>query len=380
MKATLNLTHRCNLACRYCYAGKEEQRDMSTTTAQRAVDFVLAIAPVTSEVSIGFAGGEPLLCFDLMKETIHYIREREKRTGKPVALSVTSNGTLLTEPILDFFRAEGVRLCISIDGRANVHNLNRRYPDGRGTFGDVVRSLRLANGRLDNLQVNAVFGPDTMGSLLDSVSFFSQLGVSAIHLNPNIRASYDKDIYPELHAVYMQLAERYIQDYQRGQETAINLIDNKIIVFLKGGYGSTDKCGMGETEWGFAPSGNIYPCERLIGEDAGGPHCLGDVHAGLDMARRCSLLEKRGNHTEDCKSCNLQRYCMNWCGCTNYHMTGHTDLVSQFLCESEKAMIQAANHVLTTLSESNNELFFDHFMKYIPEGRHSPSAKATVSV
>jgi uncharacterized protein len=341
---------------------------MSLITAQRAVDFVLDITPEASDVSIGFTGGEPLLCFDLMKETIRYIRKREQRTGKSVALSVTSNGTLLTEPILDFFRAKGVMLSISIDGRANVHNLNRRYPDGRGTFSDVVRGLRLANGRLDNLQVNAVFGPDTVEYLLDSVSFFSQLGISAIHLDPDIRASYSKDIYPKLRTTYMRLADRYIRDYQEGRETGVNLIDNKIIVILQGGYGSTDKCGMGETEWGFAPSGNIYPCERLVGEDNGGPHCLGNVVAGLDMARRCSLLEKRGNHNEACESCGLQRYCMNWCGCINYHMTGHIDKVSQLLCESEKALIQAAGHVLTTLSESNNELFLDRFKKHAPEG------------
>ena len=209
MRATLNLTHRCNLACPYCYAGKEKQRDMSAITAQRAVDFVLAIAPATSEISFGFGGGEPLLCFDLMLETTHYIR---RRIGRPVSLSVTSNGTLLTEPILDFFRAEGISLCISIDGRAIVHNRNRCYPDGRGTFGDVVRGLRLANQRLGNLQVNAVFGPDTIGYLPDSVSFFSQLGVSAIRLTPDIRASYDKTIYPELRTAYMHLADHYIQE------------------------------------------------------------------------------------------------------------------------------------------------------------------------
>ena len=208
---------------------------MSAITAQRAVDFVLAIAPAASEISFGFAGGEPLLCFDVMMETIHYIRSR---VGRPVALSVTSNGTLLTEPILDYFRTEGISLCISIDGRAIVHNRNRRYPDGRGTFGDVVRGLRLASRRLDNLQVNAVFGPDTIGYLLDSVSFFSQLGVSAIHLTPDIRASYDKTIYPELRTAYMQLAEHYVQGYQRGHEIAIDLIDSKVIVLLKGDTGT----------------------------------------------------------------------------------------------------------------------------------------------
>jgi sulfatase maturation enzyme AslB (radical SAM superfamily) len=80
------------------------------------------------------------------------------------------------------------------------------------------------------------------------------------------------------------------------------------------------------------------------------------------------LLKQRGNRNEKCKTCDLQRYCMNWCGCTNYHMTGHTDLAGTMLCESEKAAIQAVKYVLITLKD--NELFIDHFIKYVHEGRH----------
>jgi uncharacterized protein len=226
--------------------------------------------------------------------------------------------------------------------------------------------LRLAVERLKLLQVNAVYSPDTIDSLLESVSFFSQLGVSVIHLNPNISASWDKDACSKLRDIYMQIGDYYIQSYQRGHEIAVNLIDNKVILFIKGGYSPGDRCGMGETEWGFAPSGNIYPCERFIGQDDDLTLCLGNIHTGIDVTRQCSVLKQRGNRNKECTTCALSKYCMNWCGCTNHYMTGHTDLAGPMLCASERAAMRAARHVLLTLQ--NDELFLDHFMKYLSRG------------
>lgn len=370
MKVTLNLTHRCNLSCRYCYSGRAFKKDMPFTTAQKIVDFAMRLTPPGQRVEFCFFGGEPLLCIDLMKNITSYIREQEREAGKLVRLRITTNGTFLTQPILDFLKEENVDLCISLDGPAHVHDLNRRYQDGRGSFAEVVRNLRKAMKQLASVQVNAVYGPETLDYLPESVSFLTELGVFVIHLNPNICASWPKDIYPRLRESYRQIAHHYIQSYQHGQEIAVNFIDSKIILFLKGGYTSGDMCGMGETQWAFAPSGNIYPCERFVGEDKDSSLCLGNIHTGLDLARRCSLLQHKGNHNEQCKTCGLQRYCMNWCGCTNYYLTGHIGLAGPMLCASEKAAIQAAKHVLITLSELENELFINHFMQYLHEGRH----------
>ena len=338
---------------------------MSLATAQKIVDFAIDMTRPGRRINFSFFGGEPLLRFDLMKEIIGYIREKEPKNRNPISLSVTSNGTLLTHRILNFLEEENVDLCISIDGPAHVHDLNRCYTDGQGSFEDVLRNLKLAIEHLGTVQVNAVYGPDTIDFLPESVSFFMQLGVSVINFNPNIRAFWEESAHSKLRKTYMQIADQYIRSYQQQQEVAVNLIDSKIIVLLKGGYEVADKCGMGETEWGFAPSGNIYPCERLIGEDDNSSICLGNIHTGLDIMRRCSLLKQRGNRNEECRTCDLQKYCMNWCGCTNYYMTGHTDLADPMMCESEKAAIEAARHVLIALKK--NELFLDHFMKYVHE-------------
>lgn len=364
MKITLSLTHRCNLACAYCYAGRTVKKDMSLDTAQKVVDFAMRITPPDQCIEFGFFGGEPLLRLDLMRDIVSYVRKQERS----VCFKVTTNGTLLNQSALDFLRREHIDLCISFDGPEHVHNLKRRYENGKGSFSDVLRGLQKALEQLDNVQVNAVFGPETVEFLPETVSFFTQLGVYAIHLNPDICTSWPENIYIKLHQTYMQIAEYYIQNYQHGREIAINLIDSKTLLFLKGGYTAEDICGMGETEWGFAPSGNIYPCERFIGEDDDLSLCLGNVHTGLDLKRRCALMKLRGNGDTKCLDCEFKPYCMNWCGCTNYFMTGHTNLAGDMLCASEKALVRSAKHAFMTLSQVNNDLFIDHLMGYLWKG------------
>jgi len=343
---------------------------MEIGTAQNVVDFMMDSCPSDRRTEFSFFGGEPLLRFDLIKEIVSYIYKKDKKTQRTSSISVTSNGTLLDQSMLDYFRAENIDLCISIDGPPQVHNLNRVHKNGQGSFAEVVGNLKMAINFLDAVQVNAVYGPETINFLPQSVLFFIELGVPVIHLNPNILANWTESTYPDLSEAYMQIANNYIQSYQQGREIAVNLIDSKLILFLKGGYAIEDMCGMGETEWGFAPSGNIYPCERFIGEDNDLSLCLGNIQTGLDSTRRCTLLRKKGNHNEECKSCNLKKYCMNWCGCTNYYLTGHTDLVGPIFCAMEKAGIKAAEHVLVTLSKLDNELFIDHLKRYLYEGRH----------
>lgn len=340
---------------------------MSFDTAQKIVDFAFGITPPKQKLNFGFFGGEPLLCFDLIEDITSYIRQMEKESQINASINITTNGTLLNEMKLNFIKNENIDLCISIDGPASVHNLNRVYNDGGGSFKDVIRCLYLTNNKLPKFQVNAVYSPNTINYLLEIVDFFRQINVFSIHLNPNINSTWGEDILPSLKRKFMELANYYIQCFEDKQEIAINLIDSKLLLLVKGGYEDVDKCSMGEREWAFAPSGNIYPCERFIGEDNNDLFCLGNINTDLNLKCICSMKMGRGNHDLKCKSCNLEKYCMNWCGCTNYYMSGHIDSVSPFLCENEKAVIKAAKYVFVTLRE--NQLFLDHLMKYYHDNR-----------
>ena len=368
MRVALNLTHRCNLSCDYCYSGESIKDDMTFETATRAINFALAAINPDQILDIGFFGGEPFICFKMMKDITTYLREETQKANIPYQINITSNGTIINQSILDFLYKEQVNLTISIDGPENVHNLNRCFKNGRGSFQSISKNILKFKEHLDFIQVNAVYGPDTLVSLPDTLTFFLDNDLSVIHLNPNITSQWTKEVYANLSEIYMQIGEIYIESFLQGREISVNLIDSKCVIFLKGGYSADDYCGMGETEWGFAPGGNIYPCERLVGEDINSPHCLGNVHVGLDKKRQCALIEARGNRNPECETCKINKYCMNWCGCTNYHMTGHTNLAAPMLCESEKATIMAALNVFQTLK--NNELFNKHLMGYLHNGRH----------
>jgi uncharacterized protein len=342
---------------------------MDIETAKKIIDFAITKTPPDQKLQFGFFGGEPLLCFQNMVTITEYLKKAAQTAGIPFQLSITTNGTILTEPILNFLKREKVNLCVSIDGHESVHNLNRIFSNGKGSHALVAKNLQTFVEQLDFVQVNAVFGPDTIKWLPELLPYFIEIGVQIIHLNPNITTTWSEESKSCLSEMFMQVANDYIQYYESGYPLTVNLIDSKVILFLKGGYSFEDRCGMGETEWGFAPSGNIYPCERFIGEDRESPHCIGNIHQGLNTARHCAILKQRGNRNETCQTCPLRNFCMNWCGCTNYYMTGHTDLASSMLCVSERATILAAKHVFLSLKE--NDLFIDHLMAYVHGGRHS---------
>jgi uncharacterized protein len=363
MKSTLSITHNCNLGCTYCYAGKKFKKEMSLETARRAVDFSFNMASANEAVGFGFFGGEPLLQFDLIREIVSYIHKAEEKRTNPVSLHITTNGTLITPEILSYIKDEGIGLCISVDGPRQAHDRVRRYKNGRSSFSKVIENLELSLSTLDKLQVNAVYTPESLGALPETINYFVNLGVPLVHVNPDILADWSQVSFSDLKGAYNAVADLYIENFRGGREIAVNHIDSKIIVFLKGGYDASDRCGMGETEWSFAPSGNIYPCERFIGEDLAGDFCMGNVHTGLNGVSRCQVIEGRGNKNEECTRCEVQKYCMNWCGCTNYSMTGKTDLASSFLCASEKASMGAAQLVLSSLKDDT--LFTDHFYRYL---------------
>ena len=370
MKVTLGLTHQCNLACSYCYAGRSTKPDMSLSTAQKCIDFALETLPAGKHLGLCLFGGEPLLRFDLVREITTYTYQKANEAEKTVQISITTNGTLVTPSVIDFAADQNIHLCFSVDGPPDLHDRKRAYHNGRGSFDNVMRRLELALKRLDTVQVNAVFGPDTIMDLPRCLKFFVDFGIPVIHLNPDITATWPNDLRPKLQDVYNQLAEYYIGCYTQGHEIAINLLDSKMVLFIKGGYDVTDMCAMGDGEWGFAPSGNIYPCERFIGEDENSQYCLGSIHTGLDLERRCALRLQRGNHNPVCCACNFNKYCMNWCGCTNYFMSGRSDMPAPVLCAMEQATIQAARHVFDSLVNAGNDLFADHMYNYVNAGIH----------
>lgn len=224
--------------------------------------------------------------------------------------------------------------------------------------------------------VNSVYGPDTCRYLPKTIEYFSELGVRQIYLNPDYSATWTIEETDKLEQIYKQIGDKYIEFYLENDPHYISLIDGKITSLLRGGYDTKEKCQMGRKELAFTPSGRIYPCERLVGDDTG-EHSIGHVDEGIKLNCMACHTKSNSNHNPECTNCSLKDYCMNWCGCSNYFTTGYYNRVSPFLCASEKAAIKTAFHVFQQLESQKGGLFFDH-VSGVPMGNSLNNERNTV--
>lgn len=347
---------------------KKNGLKMSLSTAKNAVDFIFENLRDRSKIDINFFGGEPLLEFDLIKEITHMIQTQPSFDRDHIAIAVVSNGTILSQEIIDFLIDKNVALCMSCDGPEGVHDKFRHFPDGRGSSSKVERNIRTALSIFPLNPINAVYSPETVEQLPQVVDYLAALGARNIYLSPNISARWMEKEIGQIPRIYDAVAKKYIEFYDKNEPRYISLIDGKIAVILRGGYRPEERCRMGKGEFAFGPSGNVYACERLIGSDDGKEHCLGNVNdeginCGGIHARECREISGAAANKE-CQTCSLKDYCMNWCGCTNFHSTGSYNMVSAFMCASEKAAINAAFNVIQRMNEC--ELDLSHHISGTP--------------
>jgi uncharacterized protein len=356
-KHTLIITQQCNLRCRYCYIDKRATA-MPIETALRVVDFAFARTPPGEQVDIGYFGGEPLLEFPLIRQITAAIKAHPDYRRERVVLSVISNGTLYSDAVGDYLDQEEIHLCLSCDGAPEVQDLARRYQSGKPTSVVVENNIRRALARFPDLRVNAVFGPETVHRLPGTVDYLASLGVTQIHLNPDYSAQWSAADVADLPGVYAQVGDLYARYRMQERPLFVSLIDSKIAVILRGGYQPGEMCRMGSAEFAYTPGGWIYPCERLVGAGVGGDHCIGHLDTGVQPVRGACGAD--GATNPECASCGLQRYCMRWCGCSNYFASGRYDRVSPFLCASERAAIQTGFDVFRRLEQLRGPTFFEH--------------------
>lgn len=357
MKITLAITQRCNLACNYCYI-KKNNSVMSLNTAAKIIDFVFQDAREDEKIEIGFFGGEPLLEIDLIKKITEQIRAHKSYDKNRIILSVTTNGTIYSEDLSQFLADRNIILNISCDGPPKVQDASRHFPDGSGSSRIVEKNIMEALKKFPLTPVNAVYSPESLHLLPDIVDYLASIGIRNIYLNPNISAKWTKKDADSLPEIYGAVAQRYIDFYRRGEPRYISLIDSAIALILRGGYSPLERCKMGNGEYAFGPSGNIYPCERLIGSDSGKMHCIGNINTGFVGRNSCKALSGAAINRE-CQECGIKDYCMNWCGCTNYYSTGHYNVVGPFICASEKASINTALQLIQKREDYGLD-FSDH--------------------
>lgn len=360
MDLTLSLTHDCNLDCSYCYAGPKRSSSMTMATARKAIDFAFSFP--TTKRQFGFFGGEPLIKWDLLQQSTEYALSVIEGLDVECKRTVTTNATLLTKDKVAWLKKNEFWPALSIDGNRAMHDITRPTRGGGSSFDAVMQGLDIALEVFPDLEVIVVPDPSNVSHLTDSVKFLAdEKGVERIAINPNFYTEWPQSSLDQWKQAFESIGEYYIERYRAGRALYVNFINGKIVTRLKNGHEACDFCNFGEREIAVAPSGNIYPCERLVADDTNDEMCIGSVFDGFDEEKRSRILEKRGNVNAECMTCAIRTRCMNWCCCINYAMTGAIDSTDGILCFHERTAVSIADHVAEVLYGESNPTFLSLF-------------------
>ena len=366
MDVALALTHNCNLACSYCYAGVKKPVSMTEAVAKQALKFAFSFC--AKKLQLGFFGGEPLLEWNLLRYATEFA---EESAGDAVTLrkTVTTNGSLITPERAQWLRKHDFYVGFSLDGNRSMHDLTRRYAAGGSSFEVCQRGLEIALENLSRIEVIVVPDPANVVHLAESVRFLVEdKKVQQVAINPNFYAPWDGNALSQLRQAFELIGDYFLRWYRAGESPRVNFIDNKILTRLKNGFECRDRCNFGGEEIAIAPSGRIYPCERLIGADNPGEMCIGNIFDGFDESRRQALLRQRGNVNLDCLDCSIRKRCMNWCCCINYTLTGSIDTTDGIVCFHEQLAVAVADRVAAELFQERCPAFLRRFYRESDDG------------
>jgi uncharacterized protein len=316
----VHVTDTCNLDCGYCYernghAKPGKGQCISQETANRAVDFLLARAGALTELVIVFFGGEPLLNFPVIEQTVTYARQQADRAGKRVDFALTTNGTLLSSKIIDFLRANRISVTVSMDGCGKDHDRFRRFKDGRPSY-DLVKKkigglLNPGSTRPVVARVTLTRGYADVSATLDHLF---ELGFVEGGFAPVTSGQAEFQLTAEdmnrLLKQFGALSQRFINAVLAGSFLGFsNIID--LLVSLHQGQVMNYPCGAGLGLFSVGTDGNLYLCQRFTGNEQ---YCMGSVFDGFRLDKLESFRdEARIGNKADCRVCWARTVCTGGC-------------------------------------------------------------------
>jgi len=373
MEMTLVLTHACNLGCPYCYMGRKFGRRMPEDIAEKALAWTFERLQPGDELQVGYFGGEPLMAWDLLQK--YHLRAKDLARGKGLAKFVgatTTNGTLLDEAKMDWMAENGVVVAISLDGVKESHDITRPFVNGKSSFEAARRGLHVALKRAPLTEALCVIDPANVKHMAASARFLLDEGARVISLSMNYSAAWDEASLAIYEEQYERVGDEFERRFRSGEDIYIASLDAKIVGRLKNGLKECDRCSFGVGEVAVAPSGNMYPCERLVGEDNDPTWVIGHIERGVEHAKLSAINGRRAVQDPTCRSCAIVDRCMNSCGCSNAFSSGDAAVPGAALCLTEQINARVADRVARNLFWAGNAVFLNKF--YFE--REAPAAQA----
>ncbi len=345
----LHVAHTCNLNCAYCFASQGnyhgERAVMSYEVGKQALDFLMDHSGTRHNLEVDFFGGEPLMNWDVVKRLVEYGRSLEPAYNKKFRFTLTTNGVLLNEEILEFANKEMSNLVLSIDGRKQIHDRMRPFRGGQGSYDLIVPKFqRAAESREQlNYYVRGTFTRNNLDFSEDVLHLadlgFKQISVEPVVAPPEADYSIREEDLPKLKEEYDKLAAEMLRRKREGNGFQFF----HFMIDLEGGPCVAKRlsgCGSGTEYLAVTPWGDLYPCHQFVGNEK---FLMGNVEEGIlredirDRFKCCNVYAK-----EKCRDCFARFYCSGGCAANAYNFHGDVNAAYDVGCELERKRVECA--------------------------------------
>ena len=345
----LHIAHTCNLNCSYCFASQGkyhgERAVMSFEVGKQALDFLIANSGSRRNLEVDFFGGEPLVNFQVVKDLVAYARSIEKEHGKNFRFTLTTNGLLIDEDVIEFANRECHNVVLSLDGRKEIHDRFRVDYAGNGSWDRIVpkfQQLVEARGG-QGYYMRGTFthaNPD----FLKDIQVMLDLGFSELSMEPVVAAPDDPSaLTEEDKAIVMEQYEKLAMLMLDKDREGKPFTFYHYMIDLTGGpciYKRISGCGSGTEYMAVTPWGDLYPCHQFVGEEK---FKLGDVWNGVDNTEiQNEFLECNVYARPECRDCWARLYCSGGCAANAYHATGSVKGVYKYGCDLFRKRMECA--------------------------------------
>lgn len=354
----LHVAHDCNLRCSYCFASTgdfgEGRKLLDADTGKKAIDFLLTQSKGRKNLELDFFGGEPLMNFGVVKEIVAYARSKEKEYHKNFRFTITTNGMLLNDDIIDYINREMSNVVLSIDGRKEVNDRVRVRCDGTGSYDKIVPNYqKLVEKRgQDQYYVRGTFTKYNLDFAKDVMHLneigFDQVSVEPVVADPKQPYALTESDLPQIFEEYENLAKQLIEKKKKGE--GFNFFH--FMLDLDQGPCAIKRlrgCGCGNEYVAVTPDGDIYPCHQFVGmEEWKMGSVLDDT---FDLKRKDYFAKANIYGKEDCKNCWAKFYCSGGCNANNLQYAGDVLKPHKLSCELEKTRLECAIMIKAAMAE-----------------------------
>ena len=345
----LHVAHTCNLNCSYCFASQGKYHGdralMSFEVGKQALDFLMENSGTRHNLEVDFFGGEPLMNWDVVKQLVAYARSVEKERGKNFRFTLTTNGVLIDDDVIEFANREMSNVVLSLDGRKEIHDATRVDYAGKGSYDKIVPKFqKLVESRGGKgYYMRGTFTHQNPDFTKD-VFHMADLGFTELSMEPVVCAADDPmALTPADIEIVKEQYEILAKDMIAREKAGKPITFYHYMIDLTEGpciYKRISGCGSGTEYMAVTPWGDLYPCHQFVGEEA---YKLGDIWNGVtndalrEEFRACNAYAR-----PECKDCWAKLYCSGGCAANAYHATGRIQGIYEPGCELFKKRIECA--------------------------------------